>query len=144
MLLTIDQAALSLAISRRTLLREIAAGRLAVVEIRGATRIAQTDIAAYIDQSRKTRASFYSTFRPGVPVDKGLKLGGVGEASGVVFGDVGANGSGTNGRGGVSRCAGGFGHGFATRGIVCEHADRIRTVASNSIRIRQVFGFCSI
>ena len=57
MLLTIDQAAASLAISRRTLLREIAAGRLAVVEIRGATRIAESDLAAYIHQSRTVRAA---------------------------------------------------------------------------------------
>ena len=57
MLLTIDQAAASLAISRRTLLREIAAGRLVIVEIRGATRIAESDLAAYIDQSRTLRAT---------------------------------------------------------------------------------------
>lgn len=57
MLLTIDQAAAALAISRRTLMREIAAGRLAVVEIRGATRVAQSDLHAYIEQSRTTRAT---------------------------------------------------------------------------------------
>jgi excisionase family DNA binding protein len=38
-LLTIDQAARLLAVSTRTLRREIAAGSLPTVEIRGATRI---------------------------------------------------------------------------------------------------------
>ena len=95
-------------------------------------------------QNCTSRASFYSTLMSIDPLNKGVELGRVGEASGVVFGDVGAKGSGTNGRGGASRWAGGFGQGIATRGIVGEHPDRIRTVAANSIGIRQVFGFCSI
>lgn len=75
------------------------------------------------------------------PPNKGIKLGRVGVAPGKVFGNVCTKGSGTNGRAGVSRCAGGFGHRFIACGIVCEHAERIRAVASNSIGIRQVFGF---
>jgi len=54
-LLTLTAAAERLALSRRTLEREIAAGRLAVVRIRGAVRVAQSDIEAYIIRSRRYR-----------------------------------------------------------------------------------------
>jgi excisionase family DNA binding protein len=52
-LLTLPAAALRLAISRRTLEREIATGRLAVVRIRGAVRVAESDLEAYIVRLRK-------------------------------------------------------------------------------------------
>lgn len=56
MLLTLPAAAERLSLSRRTIEREIAAGRLAVVQIRGAVRIDEADLEAYIQQSRTTRA----------------------------------------------------------------------------------------
>ena len=55
-LLTLAQAAQSLRISLRTLQREIAAGRIAVVEIRGAVRLAESDLAEYVVRSKVTRA----------------------------------------------------------------------------------------
>jgi excisionase family DNA binding protein len=57
MLLTLPAVALQLGISRRTLEREIADGRVPVVMIRGAVRIDEIDLQAYIQQSRikKTR-----------------------------------------------------------------------------------------
>ena len=55
MLLSLPTAAKELGISRRTLEREIADGRLAVVEIRGAVRIDESDLQAYIRQSRITK-----------------------------------------------------------------------------------------
>lgn len=56
MLLTLPQAAGQLGISRRTLEREIADGRLPVVEIRGAVRIDEADLREYIVAQRKTKA----------------------------------------------------------------------------------------
>lgn len=47
-LLTIPAAASSLGVSRRTLDREIAAGMLPVVRIRGARRVAEDDLQQYI------------------------------------------------------------------------------------------------
>ena len=47
-LLTLDAAAAQLAISRRTLEREIAGGRIATVRVRGAVRVAQSDVDLYI------------------------------------------------------------------------------------------------
>lgn len=55
MLLTLPAAAARLSLSRRTLEREIAAGRLAVVQLRGAVRIDENDLSAYIDRSKHTR-----------------------------------------------------------------------------------------
>ena len=52
-LLTLPAAAEVLALSRRTLEREIAAGRLAVVRIRGAVRVAQSDLDGYIVRLRR-------------------------------------------------------------------------------------------
>lgn len=54
-LLTLPAAADALGLSRRTLEREIAAGRLAVVQIRRAVRVAQSDIDGYIQRSRRYR-----------------------------------------------------------------------------------------
>ena len=76
-----------------------------------------------------------------VPVNESGKLGRVGEASGIVFGDVGANGSGSNGSGGVSRCAGGRGQVFATGCGIDEHAEISRAVASNAVGIGQIIRF---
>jgi excisionase family DNA binding protein len=56
MLLTMPAAADRLGISRRTLEREIADGRISVVEIRGSVRIDEADLSAYIVQQRKTKA----------------------------------------------------------------------------------------
>ncbi len=55
MLLTIPAAADRASVSRRTIEREIAAGRLPVIPIRGAVRIDERDLEAYIQQSRTTR-----------------------------------------------------------------------------------------
>ena len=55
MLLSISAAAKQLEVSRRTLEREIADGRLAVIEIRGAVRIDESDLKAYIQRSRITK-----------------------------------------------------------------------------------------
>lgn len=52
-LLTLDAAAEVLALSRRTIEREISAGRLAVVRIRGAVRVAQSDLDGYIVRLRR-------------------------------------------------------------------------------------------
>ncbi len=52
-LLTLDAAAIQLAISRRTLEREIASGRIATVRVRGAVRVAQSDVEGYIVRLRK-------------------------------------------------------------------------------------------
>lgn len=52
-LLTLPAAAAQLGISRRTLEREIAAGKLAVVCIRGAVRVAQSDLDGYIVRLRR-------------------------------------------------------------------------------------------
>lgn len=52
-LLTLPDAAAQLAISRRTLEREIASGRIATVRVRGAVRVAQSDIDAYIVRLRR-------------------------------------------------------------------------------------------
>ena len=56
MLLSLPEAARLLTISRRTLEREIADGRLAVVEIRGSVRIDETDLQDYIRKSRTIKA----------------------------------------------------------------------------------------
>jgi len=52
-LLSIQSAAEHLAISRRTLEREIADGKIAVIQIRGSRRVAQSDVDAYIARSRR-------------------------------------------------------------------------------------------
>lgn len=54
-LLTLDRAAEILGVDRRTLQREIAAGKLPVIEIRGGTRIAPADLEAYIASRRRYR-----------------------------------------------------------------------------------------
>jgi excisionase family DNA binding protein len=54
-LLTLDRAAARLAVDRRTLQREIAAGAVPVIEIRGGTRIAPADLEAYIARRRRYR-----------------------------------------------------------------------------------------
>jgi excisionase family DNA binding protein len=54
-LLTLDRAAGILDVDRRTLQREIAAGKLPVIEIRGGTRIAPADLEAYIARNRRYR-----------------------------------------------------------------------------------------
>lgn len=51
-LLTIPAAASSLGVSRRTLDREIAAGMLQVIRIRGARRVAEDDLQQYIADRR--------------------------------------------------------------------------------------------
>ena len=51
-MLTLGEAAGRLAVSARTVRREIAAGRLAVVRIGRALRICETDLEAYILRSR--------------------------------------------------------------------------------------------
>ena len=57
MLHTLDSAASLLSVSRRTVEREIASGRLAVVQIRGARRIDPAEIERYISMLTVTRAA---------------------------------------------------------------------------------------
>ena len=54
-LLTLPDAAARLAVSRRTLEREIADGAIAHVRIRGGVRIAESDVEAYIQGLRKVK-----------------------------------------------------------------------------------------
>ena len=54
LLLTYDEAALELGgVSTRTVEREVAAGKLPVVTVRGAKRIARVDLEAYILRNRR-------------------------------------------------------------------------------------------
>jgi excisionase family DNA binding protein len=52
-LLTITAAATQLATSRRTIEREIADGKLAVIRVRGSRRVAQADLDSYIARQRR-------------------------------------------------------------------------------------------
>jgi len=52
-LLTIADAATQLATSRRTVEREIADGKLAVILVRGSRRVAQSDLDDYIAHQRR-------------------------------------------------------------------------------------------
>lgn len=52
-LLTITAAAAYLGVSPRTVAREVAIGALATIRIRGAVRIAESDLEAYIARSRR-------------------------------------------------------------------------------------------
>jgi len=52
-LLTISLAATQLSTSRRTVEREIADGKLAVIRIRGIRRVAQSDLDDYIARQRR-------------------------------------------------------------------------------------------
>ncbi|MBI4997818.1 MAG: helix-turn-helix domain-containing protein [Rhodocyclales bacterium] len=54
MLLTIPATAARMGVSRRTVEREIADGRLPVVGVRGARRVDEADLEAYIARSRIT------------------------------------------------------------------------------------------
>ena len=58
LLLTYDEAATELGgVSTRTVEREVAAGKLPVVTIRGAKRIARADLEAYILRNRRFTTS---------------------------------------------------------------------------------------
>lgn len=52
--LTIPQAAERLKVSRNTVYRMIADGDLPVVEVRGKSRVAETDLQAYIDRNTRS------------------------------------------------------------------------------------------
>lgn len=50
LLLAVDAAALALSVSRRTAYRLIAAGDLPTVRVRGARRIAESDLRKYVER----------------------------------------------------------------------------------------------
>lgn len=62
--LTIGEAAQRLGVSTRTVRREIAAGRLVVIKIRGCVRIASEDLDQYIRGSRCQSVATVEDMRP--------------------------------------------------------------------------------
>ena len=60
-LYTIASAALKLTISQRTLEREIADGKIEIINLRGCVRIEASALANYISQSKVTRSKLYLT-----------------------------------------------------------------------------------
>jgi excisionase family DNA binding protein len=64
-LLTLQEVAEQLRVSPRTVKREIAAGELPTVPVRGCTRILASDLDAYLQAKRKTACPFVPTVKAG-------------------------------------------------------------------------------